>query len=363
MKNILIAVSGTGGHVYPGIALAYELKNEGYNPVFVVNNNKNGVSLNIVKNSGYDYTILDFKAPPRKISFDMILFPFKFIKVLFNANSILKEIKPKVVIGMGAYLSFPILLVARIKNISTLIHEQNSVPGLANKILSLFVNKVAISFKETGKYFNKRKTVFTSNPIRKDIFNIKREDAAKKMNIASNVFTIFVFGGSLGATKLNNIMFDVSKILYEKYKEKIQIIHILGKNDFQTLSKKYETIEYNKYVVEYMNDIGNAYACSDILICRAGAGTVKEVEMYNLPALFIPFPYATANHQYFNAKSVEQKNLREVIEEKNITKEQIINFIENKMTDKIDTDRIIIPKSFPQELLAKEVLKLISEKI
>ena len=112
MKNILIAVSGTGGHVYPGIALAYELKKFGYNPVFVVNSNKNGVSLNIVKNSGYDYKILDFKAPPRKISLQMLCFPFKFIKVLFEAKSIIKQTKPCVAIGMGAYLSFPMLLVA-----------------------------------------------------------------------------------------------------------------------------------------------------------------------------------------------------------------------------------------------------------
>ncbi len=363
MKNILIAVSGTGGHVYPGMALAYELIRKECNPIFIVNNNKNGVSLNIVKNSVYDYKILDFKAPPRKISLQMLLFPFKFIKVLFEAKSIIKQTAPCVVIGMGAYLSFPMLLVAKLKGIPTLIHEQNSVPGLANKILSKFVTKIAISFKETGKYFNKDKTIYTSNPVRKDIFNITRVDAAKKLNIDANVFTIFVFGGSLGATKLNNIMFDVAKILYEKYKNKIQFVHILGSNDFKTISEKYKTIQYKKYVVEYMNDIGNAYACSDMLICRAGAGTVKEVEMYNLPALFIPFPYATANHQYFNAKSIERENFREVVEEKDITQEKIINFIEDKITDKISIDRKISPREFPQELLAKEVLKLINEKI
>ena len=359
MKNVLIAVSGTGGHVYPGIALAYELQKEGYNPIFIVNNNKNGVSLKIVKNSGYEYKVLDFKAPPRKISLQLFLFPFKFIKVLFEASSIIKQTAPKIVIGMGAYLSFPMLLAAKIKSIPTLIHEQNSVPGLANKILSKFVNKIAFSFKGTEKYFNENKAIYTSNPIRKDIFNIQRTAAAQKLNINPKTFTVFVFGGSLGATKLNNIMFDVANILYEKYKDKIQFIHILGSKDYKEISEKYKTIQYPKYIVEYMNDIGNAYASSDLLICRAGAGTVKEVEMYNLPALFIPFPYATANHQYFNAKSVEQKNFREVIEEKNITKEQIINFIENKITNEIDITRTVTPKEFPQELLAKEVLKLI----
>jgi len=363
MKNMLIAVSGTGGHVYPGIALAYELKTLGYNPIFVVNNNKNGVSLNIVKDSGYDYKILDFNAPPRKVSLQMFLFPFKFIKVLFEAKNIIKQTRPCVVIGMGAYLSFPMILVAKLKNIPTLIHEQNSVPGLANKILSKFVTKIAVSFKGTEKYFNKNKTIYTSNPIRKDIFNIARVDAAKKLNIDADVFTVFVFGGSLGATKLNNIMFDVASKLYSKYKEKIQFVHILGSRDFKFISEKYKTVPYKKAVVEYMNDIGNAYACSDMVVCRAGAGTVKEVEMYNLPALFIPFPYATENHQYFNSKSVEQKNFRETVEEKNITQEKIISFIESKITDKTDINRKISPKEFPQELLAKEVLKLTDEKI
>ena len=112
-----------------------------------------------------------------------------------------------------------------------------------------------------------------------------------------------------------------------------------------------------------MNDIGNAYACSDLLVCRAGAGTVKEVENYNLPALFIPFPYATDNHQYFNAKSVEVPNFRIVIEEKNITEQEIIKFIEQYISNVIDVTRIVSPEYFPQEILAEEVLKLTNEKI
>jgi UDP-N-acetylglucosamine--N-acetylmuramyl-(pentapeptide) pyrophosphoryl-undecaprenol N-acetylglucosamine transferase len=363
MKNILIAVSGTGGHVYPGIALAYELKQKGYNPVFVVNNNKNGVSLKIVSTSGYDYEILDFKAPPRKISPGLFLFPFKFIKTLSKAKKILNKVSPIAVVGMGAYLSFPVLLMAKMKKIPTLIHEQNSIPGLANRLLSKIVTKVAISFTNSEKFFNKKKTIFTSNPIRKDIFNISRAEAAKKLNIDANIFTIFVFGGSLGATKLNNIMFNVNEYLFNRHKGKIQFIHITGNNDFETLDNKYKKLNTKKFITKYMNDIGNAYACSDLLVCRAGAGTVKEVENYNLPALFIPFPYATDNHQYFNAKSVEVPNFRIVIEEKNITEQEIIKFIEQYISNVIDVTRIVSPEYFPQEILAEEVLKLTNEKI
>ena len=226
-KNVLIVVSGTGGHVYPGTALAYELKKAGFNPVFTVNDNKNGVSLKIVKESGYEYKILNFKAPARKISLRMFLFPFNLIKAFFDAKKMLDELKPKAVAGMGAYLSFPVLSAAKLKKIPTLIHEQNSVPGLANRILAKFVTRVAVSFKSSQKYFNKAKTVFTSNPVRRDIFDISRAEAATKLNLNPNVFTVFIFGGSLGASKLNNVMIDVAKDLYSMHKNEIQFIRLL----------------------------------------------------------------------------------------------------------------------------------------
>lgn len=359
MSNIMIAVSGTGGHVYPGIALACELKQAGFEPIFIVNNNVNAVSVKIVKNSGFQYELLNFSAPSRKISLKLFLFPLTLIKSLFSVNTLMKKISPEVVIGMGAYLSFPVLLIAKLKGIPTLIHEQNSFPGLANRILSKFVDKVAISFIESLKYFNKSKTIVTSNPIRKDIFNISRLDASKKLNLNSDTFTVFVFGGSLGATKLNNIMFNVADKLYLKYQNKIQFIHIVGNKDFNNINEKYKNIQYKKYVVEYMNDIGNAYACSDMLVCRAGAGTVKEVEMYGLSAVFIPYPYATDNHQYFNAKSIEEKGFREIIEEKDLTEKIIIDFVEKNINNTIDKNRIISPQVYPQDKLAQEVIKLI----
>ncbi len=358
-SNILIAVSGTGGHVYPGFALGEELKKYAYNPVFIVNNNKNGISLQIVKNSGYDYEILDFKAPPRKICKDLFLFPFKFIKAIFDTKKVLNKLSPSVVVGMGAYLSFPVLLTAKLAGIPTLIHEQNSIPGLANRILSKFVTKIAISFKNSEKYFNKDKIIFTSNPIRKDIFNISRKVAAEKLGLVPNVFTVFVFGGSLGAVKLNSIVFDSAKKLFEKYGNKIQIIHITGNNDFEEIKQKYSELNTKNFITNYMNDIGNAYAASDLLICRAGAGAVKEAEFYNLPAIFVPFPHATDNHQFFNAKSVEKENFRVVIEERNLDSEKITNFISKHFTEKIDVDRKVCPVSFPQEVLAKEVLQLV----
>jgi len=278
---------------------------------------------------------------------------------MFQANSILNETKPKVVIGMGAYLSVPVLIVAKLKNIPTMIHEQNSIPGLANKLLSKFVNKTAISFKNSFKYFCPSKTIYISNPVRKDIFNISRKDACQKLQLNSNIFTVFIFGGSLGAIKLNNIVFNVAEKLYEKYKDGIQFIHITGTKYFDEIKNKYDKIPHKKYITPYMHDIGNAYACSDLVIGRAGAGAVKEVEMYGLKTVFVPFPFATDNHQYFNAKSIEKNDYVYVIEEKNLKEEQLIEIIEKNINTKIDENRIISPKVFPQEQLLNEVLKLI----
>ena len=361
MDNILIVTSGTGGHVYPGIAVAEQLKQSNYNPVFIINTS-NLTAFNIVSQSGYKYKNLKFDSPAiRKKSLSLLLFPFKLVKAVFDANKILKEIKPKVVVGMGAYLEVPVVLAAKFKKIPVLLHEQNAVAGVANQFLANYVNKIAISFKASQKYFDKvkEKVVYTSNPVRKDLFGISRQQASKHLNLDPSVFTVFVFGGSLGAKKLNSITASAAEILYKKYKDKIQFIHITGKNNYTETKYIYGKIPYKKYVADYMHDIGNAYASCDMVVCRAGAGTVKEVELYGLKGIFVPYPYATENHQFLNAKTVSKLNFLEVIEEKNLTKEDIINFADKNINCDIDTNRVVNPKNFPQEIICKEITELI----
>ena len=189
MDNILIVTSGTGGHVYPGIAVAEQLKQNNYNPVFVINTS-NLTAFNIVSKSSYKYKNLKFDSPNiRKKSLSLFLFPFKLIKAIFDANKILKEIKPKVVVGMGAYLEVPVVIAAKLKRIPVLLHEQNVVAGVANQFLANYVNKIAISFKASQKYFDKvkEKVVYTSNPVRKDLFGISRQQASSKLNLNPSV--------------------------------------------------------------------------------------------------------------------------------------------------------------------------------
>jgi len=361
MDNILIVTSGTGGHVYPGIAVADELKQNNYNPVFVINKS-NLTAFNIVKKSNYEYKNLNFASPAiRKLSLALLLFPFKLIKALFESNKILNELKPKVVVGMGAYLEVPVVLTAKLKKIPVLLHEQNAVAGVANKFLAAYANKIAISFQISQKYFQKtkQKVIYTSNPVRKDLFGISRQQAAEKLNLNPNVFTVFVFGGSLGAKKLNSITVSAAEILYDKYKDKIQFIHITGKNNYIETKLVYDKINYKKYIVDYMHDIGNAYASCDMVIARAGAGTVKEVELYGLKGIFVPYPYATENHQLLNAQTVCKKGFLEVIEEKNLTKEDIINFVDKNINTPVNIERTVQPNIFPQEQIFKEIVKLI----
>ena len=141
--------------------------------------------------------------------------------------------------------------------------------------------------------------------------------------------------------------------------DKIQFIHITGKNNYTERKYIYGKIPYKKYIVDYMHDIGTAYASCDMVIARAGAGTVKEVELYGLKGIFVPYPYATENHQFLNAKTVSKLNFLEVIEEKNLTKEDIINFADKNINDSIDVNRVITPKNFPQEIICKEITELI----
>ena len=327
MKNILIAVSGTGGHVYPGIALAYELKKFGYNPVFVVNSNKNGVSLNIVKNSGYDYKILDFKAPPRKMSLQMLCFPFKFIKVLFEAKSIIKQTKPCVAIGMGAYLSFPMLLVAKLKSIPTLIHEQNSIPGLSNKFISSFSNCICVSLPNSLNLFPKEKVVYTGNPRSEEILGAKplsREESGfdkdKKL--------VIVVMGSLGSVTMTE---KIKELIPSFNNKDYQVLIITGKNYYDEY-KEIPTSD-NVKVVPFMDNLINLMKDADLMVSRAGASTIAEITAIGLPAILVPSPYVTNNHQYKNAKELEDHGACVIVTEEDFSSKTIIQEVERLLDD------------------------------
>lgn len=351
-NNIIIAASGTGGHIYPGIALAKEMKDNGFNPVFFVSNNE--ASAEIIKNSGFEYITFNLSGMPRKASPSFIIFLFKLSFSFFKALKNIVKLKPSAVIGVGGYISVPAVLAAKVCRKKTFIHEQNTVPGIANRFLNRFAGKTLISFKDSEKYFkNKKNIIFTGYPVRREILAALKDDACAALKFDKNIFTLLIFGGSLGAVRLNEAAFGAVEILSKKMK--IQIIHITGKKGFDEIKRKAEG-KNNYLLFDYMHNISNAYAAADLVICRAGAGTVFELLLLDKPAVLVPYPYATDNHQYYNAKEISQNGKIIVIEEKDLTAKMLAKAVEDiKNNLKINEKKQVL--KLPQEIMADVIIK------
>jgi UDP-N-acetylglucosamine--N-acetylmuramyl-(pentapeptide) pyrophosphoryl-undecaprenol N-acetylglucosamine transferase len=352
-KNVIIASSGTGGHIYPGVTLAKEFKKNGYNPIFFITNNK--VSIEILKNNAFEYILFNLSGMPRKISFSFVLFLVKLQWSLLRVLKYILILKPAAVIGTGGCMSVPTIFVSKILKRKTFIHEQNTLPGKANIILSKIVDKAFISFEYSRKYFKSGNVIFSSYPIREEILCTSKLMALKKLNLMDNIFTVLVFGGSLGATKLNEVacktLSDVSK------NKQMQVIHIAGYKNYSEILKLVEPNKSYK-VFEYMHNIYDAYAVSDIVICRSGAGTVFEVKTLNKPTVFIPYPYATDNHQYWNAKEVEEDKKFIVIEEKSLNEQNLSNAIK-VLYSNLNVNSHNVSYKSSQDLIFKEIVRCI----
>ncbi|MDR2616381.1 MAG: UDP-N-acetylglucosamine--N-acetylmuramyl-(pentapeptide) pyrophosphoryl-undecaprenol N-acetylglucosamine transferase [Endomicrobium sp.] len=352
-KNVIIASSGTGGHIYPGITLAKEFKKNSYNPIFFITNNK--VSIEILKNNGFEYILFNLSGMPRKISFSFVLFLVKLKWSLLKVLKYILILKPVAVIGTGGYMSVPTIFVSKILKRKTFIHEQNTLPGKANIILSKIVDKTFISFEYSRKYFKRDNVIFSGYPIREEILRTSKLMALKKLNLMDNIFTVLVFGGSLGAIKLNEV---ACKTLLEVSKNKqMQVIHITGYKNYSEILKLVE-LNNNYKVFEYMHNIYDAYAVSDIVICRSGAGTVFEVKALNKPTVFIPYPYATDNHQYWNAKEVEEDKKFIVIEEKSLNEQNLSNAIK-VLYSNLNVNSHNVSYKLSQDLIFKEIVQCI----
>ncbi|MDR3125405.1 MAG: UDP-N-acetylglucosamine--N-acetylmuramyl-(pentapeptide) pyrophosphoryl-undecaprenol N-acetylglucosamine transferase [Endomicrobium sp.] len=352
-KNVIIASSGTGGHIYPGVTLAKEFKKNGYNPIFFITNNK--VSIEILKNNGFEYILFNLSGMPKKISFSFVLFLVKLKWSLLRVLKYILILKPVAVIGTGGYMSVPTIFVSKILNRKTFIHEQNTLPGKANIILNKIVDKTFVSFEYSKKYFRSDNVIFSGYPIREEILHTSKLMALKKLNLIDNIFTVLVFGGSLGAIKLNEV---ACKTLLEMSKNKqMQVIHITGYKNYSEILKLVE-LNKNYKVFEYMHNIYDAYAVSDIVICRSGAGTIFEVKNLNYPAFLIPYPYATDKHHYWNAKVVEEDKKIIVIEEKGLNEQNLSNAIK-VLYSNLNVNSHNISYKLSQDLIFKEIVQCI----
>jgi len=333
--KVIISGGGTGGHIYPGISLAYEIKDRDIKNDILFVGTERGLESKLIPREGFKIAKIKALGIKRKICFENLTAIVIFLISLFQSYNIIKKYKPDIVIGTGGYVSGSVVLMAAILCIPTFVHEQNVIPGITNKFLSRITKATFLSFNQSKEYFsNKAKLIFTGNPIRfKNIKqNIDRE--YKKFNLDSSKKTILVLGGSKGAASINRAVLQSVDLIKDIIKNNWQVLLISGQDDYDNIVKMLGEDHKIFSVEPYLHDIEKAYSLADLVICRAGATTLAEIGAYGLPAILIPYPYATQDHQGINAKIFEREGAAISILEKDLSEKKLgqvlLDLLKNK---------------------------------
>ncbi|MFV5691472.1 undecaprenyldiphospho-muramoylpentapeptide beta-N-acetylglucosaminyltransferase [Flavobacterium sp. LT1R49] len=301
--KFILSGGGTGGHIYPAIAIANELKSRFPDAeiLFVGANNK--MEMQKVPQAGYKIKGLWIAGLQRRLTFDNVLFPIKLLSSLLKSRTIIKDFRPDVVIGTGGFASGPLLQIAGIAGIPTVIQEQNSYPGITNKLLSKKASKICVAYENLERFFPKGKMILTGNPVRQDLIDIesKRAEAIQYFNLDSKKKTLLVLGGSLGARRVNQL---IEKELENIISQNVQVIWQCGKLYLEDY-KKYN--KGNVQVVAFIERMDLVYAAADVIISRAGASSVSELCIVGKPVIFIPSPNVAEDHQTKNAQAIVDK--------------------------------------------------------
>jgi len=303
--NILISGGGTGGHIYPAIAIANEIKVRFPDANFLFVGAKDKMEMEKIPQAGYEIKGLWISGIQRKQLASNLSFPFKMMNSLWRAKRIIDAFKPDIAIGTGGFASGPTLIMASRKGIPTLIQEQNSFPGITNKYLAKKALKICVAYDNLERFFPVSKMIKTGNPVRQDLLNIhtKVKESQEFFQLDKSKKTILILGGSLGAKKINQLV-EINLAFLKK--QDVQIIWQCGKLYFEEY-KKYNSQE-NVQVYQFINRMDLAYAAANIIISRAGASSVSELCIVGKPVIFIPSPNVAEDHQTRNARAIVDKH-------------------------------------------------------
>lgn len=298
--KFILSGGGTGGHIYPAIAIANELKLQFPDAEFLFVGARDKMEMQKVPQAGYEIKGLWIAGLQRKLTLQNMMFPLKLASSLLESRRIIKKFKPNVVIGTGGFASGPLLQAAGSAGIPTVVQEQNSFPGITNKLLSKKANKICVAYQNLERFFPKEKIVLTGNPVRQDLIDIdsKRDEAISFYGLDLNKKTLLVLGGSLGARRINQL---IEKELQNFLSQDVQVIWQCGKLYFEDY-KKYN--QPNVKVVDFIERMDFVYAASDVIISRAGASSVSELCIVGKPVIFIPSPNVAEDHQTKNAQAI-----------------------------------------------------------
>lgn len=332
--RIIVSGGGTGGHIYPAMALIKRLKERNLIEDVLYVGTEKGLESKIVKNAGLDFKTIEIQGFKRRLTLENAKTIQLFLSSIRKSRKIIKEFKPDVVIGTGGYVSSAIVYAAHTMHIPTVIHEQNTIAGVTNKFLAHFVDKIAIAFTEaTDQFSEKKKIVFTGNPRAQEVVDIKKNDRLKEFDLAPDKDTVMIFGGSRGAKPINQATIEtMNKFVAANY----QVLFVTGRvhydNVVELIDDKYLK-SANVSVLPYIDNMPEILPDIKLIVGRSGATSIAEITALGIPAIFIPSPYVTHDHQTKNAMSVAKVNAAKVIAESELTSEKLFNEINQIMSD------------------------------
>lgn len=321
----IIAGGGTGGHLFPGIAVARELEKQlkGARILFIISRRK--MEMDILHRYGYEKRSIDVEGLKGRGLIRSARVLMGVPRGLLQSGRILSEISPHVVLGVGGYAAGPVCLAARFLRIPTAIHEQNSYPGLTNRLLARIVNRVLISYEESRKYFASAKVFLTGNPVREELLDVLKSEGK-----GSKKFTILVLGGSQGAEAVNRTFVDALVHLREQGLSPA-VIHQTGHGDYGRVQEAYRIHSLEGEVSPFIDDMAMAYGRADLVVSRAGATTLSELTALGKASILVPYPYAANDHQDKNARALERAGGAIVMNQKTLTGKGLGEAVEETM--------------------------------
>ena len=327
-RTILIMAGGTGGHVFPGLAVADYLKGLGWHIVWL--GTQAGMELKLVPQHGYETEVISFSGLRGKRLTAWFMLPLRLIKAFLQSVRIIRRVKPDVVLGMGGYPAFPGGMMASLLNKPLIIHEQNSLPGLTNKILAKLADKIMLGFPD-AILADKRRTVFSGNPVRSEITQMEAPE--KRFLGRREKLKLLVVGGSLGAQILNTLVPQALKLIPENLRP--LVVHQAGAAHLGSVERNYADLQLEGELIAFIDDMAKRYAVCDLVLCRAGALTIAELSAAGVASILVPYPYAVDDHQTSNAKFLSNHGAAVLVPQNELTAPKLAELLVNLTREKL----------------------------
>lgn len=321
--RVIVSAGGTGGHIYPALAIIHKIEEKEPDSKILYIGTTDRMEKDLIPSLHIPYVGVEMKGLNRKNPFKNISVFHSFRKAIKKCKEVMEEFKPDIVLGIGGYITSPVILAAHSLKIKTFIHEQNSIPGLSNKLLNHYADKIGVSLPSSISYFDKKKVQFTGNPRSEEVLSATPVNK-KKYGLSDSKKLVLIVMGSLGSMTVNEKM---KEVLPKFEKKNYEVLFVTGKNYYEDYQKL--KLPKNVHVVSYLDDMLSVMKKTDLIVTRAGASTIAEITALGIPSIFIPSPYVTHNHQEKNAQVLVDKQASEMIKEKDLSSAILLEKIDS----------------------------------